>query len=135
MSLIKNIGIGKEVLNPFTYIGKGTIEEMYDMLEKAHLVPTEEMIGEKCRSRVWNNFGPENAHYTITIIIKRDGCEYNINVYFNIIYKRVFIRNTISGKKYLEYLHEMYPESVFTYSTNYTYLNYDPNLKYKKSLL
>ncbi len=131
MSLTKNIGIGKEVLNPFTYIGKGTIEEMYELLKQHHLAPTEEVMSEKCRSRVWHNFGPENAHYSVTIIIEGDGYEYSINVYFNIIYKRAFIRNTISGKKYLDYLHEMYPESVFTYSGDYTYLNYDPNLKYE----
>ncbi len=131
MSLIKNIGIGKKVLNPFTYIGKGTIEEMYEMLEKVHLVPTEEIIDEKCCSRVWNYFGPENAHYTLTITIEKPDYEFSLNIYFNIIYKRVFIENTACTKKYLDYLHDMYPESVFTYSGDYTYLNYDPNLKYE----
>lgn len=119
MSLIKNIGIGKEVLNPFTYLSYGTLEQVEQGLTNAHLVPTKEMIDRDFYWHLWYNMMGHNAHYTLTVYI---GFECH-SVYFNIIQNSVFTDKPLLYP-YIEYLHSMYTNSILIPRKDYTELVY-----------
>lgn len=116
MSLIKNIGLGKEVFNPFLYVG----DSWYEQLVKYDMVPTKEDLGANELS-MW----PKQIGRSLFLHIDVDDKE---TTYCSFDAHNHFITVDNNLKKYLNRLQSYYPSAHFVDS--FVYLQW--RLSYKE---
>ena len=113
MSLIKNIGIGKELYNPFHYYQEDGWERTRE-LKRYKLFP--DTVWPNCTYSLSGHFSGF-MHWYITFL----GYPSH-NLYFEL--NNQCIETTTELKPYLEYLHSLYPGSLLVESNNKVYLSY-----------
>lgn len=116
MSLTKNIGIGKEVFNPFRHVG----DDWYEQLVKYDMVPTKEDLGVKEMKMRHSKSG---KYLFLFIDADNRGA---INCTFDTVEE--FITVDTSLYNYLERLKKMCPDAY--YIDSFIYLKW--RLSYKK---
>ena len=115
MSLIKNIGLGKEVFNPFLYVG----DNWYEELVRYNLIPTKEDLGVK-EIKIQHS---ERGKY-LFLFVEGDGLTYNC--VFDIENQFISVDNRL--KKYLDRIQSYFPDAHFIDSFVYLQIR----LSYKK---
>ena len=111
MSLIKNIGIGKEVFNPFHYACKD--HSWLYSLKEHNLFPTKEILKHDVEVfLVGDNF---NNVMDLTVIVYGLSA-YQMSVYFKSLDKEIEIHGNLLIKPYIKYLKSLYPDAKVTWS-------------------
>ncbi len=123
MSLVSNIGIGKEICNPFHYYQEDEWDWTQELI-KHKLFP--DAVWPDCRYSLSGHFGGF-MHWYITL------GHISYSLYFELD------NNTVEAHKelqpYLEYLHSLYPGSLLARSKNKIYLSYKPEDSRLRSLI
>ncbi len=123
MSLVKNIGIGKEYFNPFRYADNAN---WFESLKEHNLLPTKEILKDDVRVYPGGSFVLKDYENCKILIVHAtiDKTHYTNTIYFHKDKKQIEIYCNASFRPYIHYLHKLYPGSKVRYTLSGIYINY-----------
>ncbi len=123
MSLVKNIGIGKEYFNPFRYADNAN---WFKILKEHNLLPTKEILKDDVRVNPGGLFVMKDYknHKLLIVHATIEKTHYTNTMYFHEDKKQIEIHCNASFRPYIHYLHELYPDSKVRYTLSGIYIDY-----------